>query len=646
MANPLIVLAKWIGKAMTKEGAKTVVKEGAKETLKAGIKETAKAVVKGGVKEVAKKTGESVAKEGVKAVSGDMKKTMMDKVMDIGKSVLKDAVISEDKDVAEVADIAKNLSDVKDIFNDKGKELEESIDMSGETDDSDKEKSEASVETTAGIPAEKATEAPVGDATSEEILADKVTDKEVVDAEKKPYVNQNVLQQIGHAFIEKESPDRIGTWGQSGRAIGTLLKNKIGAGGSGSSTQGVREDIADQQDTLSQYVSPANQEGLGFQTAMASKTPLKTYAAESDTPAETYNKLGKFADSKVKIAAGGKDLQDRFQGREQSAIDSILNRSQIPQRSQSRENTPQENAAIAVQARQEQVSRNLGADGKAITLDEALQSKNLDANNQQAMQQQGQPRQGSDPRLTGFKTNAAGAVTGSNYEMPDAIAAENEEAIIKSVNMQQRKSGAKLGEAAAIATAKIGARNKSWRDMVLHNIKKYGWEPGPASLLPTWVVGNTKMNPFYESMKGMDPEYGAAVMKTAVSGARSIRGIKIFQKGAPNDWSTVESGVNNSSASAKMSLLTYIAADKDKPDMVKRYGKFEDNPVEWQKKVMIKANEYEEQFREDFYFDFYTADPRLVPEKYRERIQKKLEKGKEMSLEELLELKKQRAGGK
>lgn len=191
--------------------------------------------------------------------------------------------------------------------------------------------------------------------------------------------------------------------------------------------------------------------------------------------------------------------------------------------------------------------------------------------------------------------------------------------------VQESKKGAELKRLVTTGLARAKTMSDRWIKMVAFNKKNFGWKPGPASAIPTMVVGKLQQNPFYESFKGMGPEYGAGVARTAMPGIRAFRSIKFFQIGAPNEWSTVESGINNSAATMRMQMATYIGQNKySDPDVVSEFGSFDDDPSGWTDRVNTKLEAWENQFKTSIYRDLMKAEPSLVPDEWKASLESEM----------------------
>ena len=186
----------------------------------------------------------------------------------------------------------------------------------------------------------------------------------------------------------------------------------------------------------------------------------------------------------------------------------------------------------------------------------------------------------------------------------------------------------------ARAEMMIGTTFDKWLDTILWSYTEYGIKPGgPIGGIANKMLGATRKNPNWESFKGSLLEYGAGIARIAMPGIRAARAIKMFQDTAPTDWSTIESGFNNTAASLRSAVSKDIAAyEEDYYDVL---GK--DFPTLNLSEKHFRAKEFlrgmEDQFKEGMYRQLYKALSKpevlkekpdaldLVPKKWRDKIE-------------------------
>lgn len=149
-------------------------------------------------------------------------------------------------------------------------------------------------------------------------------------------------------------------------------------------------------------------------------------------------------------------------------------------------------------------------------------------------------------------------------------------------------------------------------------------KPGVGTGIAGLILDPLKVNEFAEAFAGSEPEYAAAVMRTAVPGMRALRGVTMFAKGKPSKWSTIESGVNNSTATQEMSLKGYFAAN---PEEVKDVnGKTVDykDLDKWSAEVRRIVSDFSKAYKDLWFYKVYKRNPNLLEEKTRKYIERQI----------------------
>lgn len=148
----------------------------------------------------------------------------------------------------------------------------------------------------------------------------------------------------------------------------------------------------------------------------------------------------------------------------------------------------------------------------------------------------------------------------------------------------------------------------------------HGQKPGPLTGAIGTIIDPLKINEFAEAFDGMNPEYSAAVARAAIPGVRALRMVDVFSKGKPSKWSTVDSGIRNASATQKMALAGYFAANPDKiTDEAGKKIDWTTNPREWNNMVKHWSDKFQKEYEDGWYFTVYQKNPDLLePEKVME----------------------------
>ena len=128
---------------------------------------------------------------------------------------------------------------------------------------------------------------------------------------------------------------------------------------------------------------------------------------------------------------------------------------------------------------------------------------------------------------------------------------------------------------------------------------------------------------FQEAFKGAQPEYAAAIGRMAVPGARSVRLIDLFKKGAPSVWSSIPSGIINSARSARMQFAGYLATEEGSKALGVDFDPM--HPLAWKDAANKTLVRFEELYREGLNEMVYMRNPNLLDKQTRNRLNKEFQ---------------------
>jgi len=144
---------------------------------------------------------------------------------------------------------------------------------------------------------------------------------------------------------------------------------------------------------------------------------------------------------------------------------------------------------------------------------------------------------------------------------------------------------------------------------------------GPIRGVLSKFVGATRQNPFWEAFKGSTIEYGAQIARIAMPGTRAARIINVFRETAPSDWSTIESGINNTAATLRGAISKDMAVHSEEyADLLgSGFGKL--NTTEKYRKKQAVLDKLEKDYENVLYEQIYDAEPELLSDKVRKKIE-------------------------
>lgn len=171
------------------------------------------------------------------------------------------------------------------------------------------------------------------------------------------------------------------------------------------------------------------------------------------------------------------------------------------------------------------------------------------------------------------------------------------------------------------ARLKIGNIYDSFLDVADRTMKITGVQPGPLGGVLSVVLGATKANEFVNAFNAGSIEYGAAIGRIAIPGARAVRLVNLFKQTAPGKYDTIESGVEQSALSYRNALASAIASDPGEffPELVGKRLTEEDFEF-----IDDKLREFQNSYREGLFELAYRKNPQLLGVTKRNELEKKL----------------------
>jgi len=224
-------------------------------------------------------------------------------------------------------------------------------------------------------------------------------------------------------------------------------------------------------------------------------------------------------------------------------------------------------------------------------------------------------------QITKYKT-----VKSPAYELEQKKQAEIrgvETGVKKQVLSQEAKKSAETQRLSKTAFTKMDTMFGAWLDTVARTYELTGIKPGPQQAPLTAILGKTRLNEFQEAFKGAQPEYAAAIGRMAVPGARSVRLIDLFKKGAPSVWSSIPSGIINSARSARMQFAGYLATEEGSKALGVPYDPA--NPLIWKDEANKILRNFEELYKEGLNEMVFMRNPNLLDTQTRNRLNKEFQ---------------------
>jgi hypothetical protein len=179
------------------------------------------------------------------------------------------------------------------------------------------------------------------------------------------------------------------------------------------------------------------------------------------------------------------------------------------------------------------------------------------------------------------------------------------------------KEGIERKVEAERSAAALGTTTDEFLNMSVERMNTTGIKPGFGAGVVSKLTP-AEENKHKEAFRGSRIETAAQVAAIAIPGVRAARVVNVFSQSAPSEFSTLESGINNSMVSLERAIQNDVIANQQE------YGIESGNPLDIAKQAQEISKKVALQFRDAYYKRAYRADPRLFSDRKSRSIAKAL----------------------
>jgi len=216
---------------------------------------------------------------------------------------------------------------------------------------------------------------------------------------------------------------------------------------------------------------------------------------------------------------------------------------------------------------------------------------------------------------------------GKGIEKVAEIGTSGDAQIDYETKLQEAKEVSKTSTEMSSNTLRMMASSYTLLDTFLDRAddlqEKHGIKPG----LGSGIMGKLapqELDAYRDAFIGAGIENAAQVASVSIPSARAVRIVNVFAKSGPGEWSTIESGINNATATWKGAVAKDVVASPSD------YGITDPKILNNRAALAAKANEIADksaqEFKDGFLKKVYNKNPNLFSDrKERSRVGKLIE---------------------